>query len=344
MLIAGGARRLGGMVFIIGLVSSLLACGGSPGGPKPPPAGEEPPAPVGGTCHLCGLPAPADDLTRRPVAVVIDNTPGSAGQSGLAAACIVYEVLVEGGITRLVAVYLHGEADPVGPVRSARDYFLDLVREWDAVLAHAGGSPGALEQIGSGRVDSLDGLSRDKGFWRVSGGAPPYNLYTSTAALREGAAAKGLPMAKVPHRSVHLDAAGESGSEEASFVRIPYPDGFEGYAVEYRYRQETSTYARFLGGQPHFEAKGGKQLEARTVIVQYVATRLLDKEGRLEMDIVGRGRALILAGGRLTQGTWVRESVVEPTKFYGPHGKLMHVPAGQVWIQVVPLRTLVSWG
>lgn len=184
------------------LTMSLIACGSeevaTPAPQQQPepakvtePITPEKPVEVVYTAPLTGLPVDQPSLSR-PIAVMINNAPAARPQSGLAQADMVYEVLAEGGITRLIAVYqsYHGDVT-IGPVRSIRPYLIGIGESIGALLVHAGGSPEAYSLLQQGHKEHLDEITNASApFWRDSSRKAPHNLYTNEEKLRKGALQK----------------------------------------------------------------------------------------------------------------------------------------------------------
>src|SRR3712207_7236875 len=157
----------------------------------PPPPPSPPPAPA--AALLDGVVLPGEEAAavngRLPVAVMLDNLPGARPQVGLDRADLVYELLVEGGITRFMAVYLRRDADWIEPVRSARTPAVVLAKELDAVLAHVGaaheaGEADAVRWMNDWALRTLDGDADETPYHRDNGRGAPHNMVTSTTALR----------------------------------------------------------------------------------------------------------------------------------------------------------------
>lgn len=349
-----------GLAILLVLALALTGCqarsdqgapAGSPAGPSPgqEPATGPPPAPPPAeerlACPLDGEQAPASAVKRRPLAVMIDNAPQARPQSGLQKACVVYEVLAEGGITRFMALFLHNEADTIGPVRSSRHYFLDLAMEHNAVYAHVGGSPQAKKEIARLKISDLDDMKGAGGFWRVAGRVPPHNLYASTERLRKSSAELGYEIdGFVPNRLFNFGSVPAGSGGSGSRVIIDYPNGYQGYSVEYRYDEPTGNYLRYISGNPHRDGETGEQLRARTVIVQFVPTEAIpnDPDGRLNITFTGSGKALVFSRGLVEEISWSKATRSDPTKFVNRDGKRITLPPGPVWIQVVPPGTRIE--
>ena len=131
----------------------------------------------------------------RPIAVMIDNHKGAWPQAGLNEAYSVYEIIVEGGETRLMALFKGVDLDEIGPVRSSRHYFLDYALENDAIYAHYGWSPKAKTDISKLDVDNINGITESSSsFWRTKSKAAPHNVFTSTKKIKEIAENKGYSL------------------------------------------------------------------------------------------------------------------------------------------------------
>ncbi len=312
---------------------------------RPPPPPPEPPkfySPLTGELTT-------EDLTKhRPVAVMIDNHPDARPQSGLDQASLVYEVLAEGGITRYMAVYLDKAVPEVGPVRSARDYFLDLAMELDAIYVHCGQSPEAEVQIPKLGINDLN-LEFSVPFsysWRTTDRRAPHNLYTSYDKLIGAAAEKKYRTVinGEPRQLFKRDAALAPSGAPATEVTIPYPKGYEGYVVSWKYDTATGLYSRFVKGQPYLDKPSGKQLVTPNIIVQYVRSEAIPKDPKLRINVyfVGEGRAQLIVKGVAIEATWKKASREAPTVFTDSQGNPLVLVPGQTWIEVVPLETKVD--
>lgn len=278
-------------------------------------------------------------IQRRPVAVMIDNDPTFGSQSGLDKAAWVFEIPVEGGITRFLAVYQHRDAPVVGPVRSTRDYFLDRALEFAAALSHIGYSPQAKRDIPQLGVISLNEFTVSHLYWRVKDKKPPHNLYTDTNNLFGEIEKRGLNKYTPPWDIDFLAEEDEIPGKPVSKIRIHYPLG----VVEYRYSPSAGAYARSFRGQPHRDAETGEQLLATNVIIQYVPRpRVLDSEGRLELKTVGSGKAMVFRLGKGSEATWSKKDRKGWTSFSDLDGRDILLAAGNTWVQVVPEGTRVE--
>ncbi|MCL6449733.1 MAG: DUF3048 domain-containing protein [Acetobacteraceae bacterium] len=280
------------------------------------------------------------------LAVVLDNHSAARPQAGLSSACLVYEFPVEGGMTRLLAFFLHAEAAVVGPVRSARDYMLDPCLETGAILCHIGGSPQAYERLARVKVRSLDDMKGAGAYYRVSYRRPPHNLYTATSALRQAAAARGWARRSAgaawglaPGPAV----SPATGGEPAATISLRYPGPGEPY-LGYRYDPQAGVFLRLVSGEPQIDAANGQAVSvANLVVLRTVVTPIAgDPEGRLRVQMVGEGEALLFRGGQVFKGRWSKAAPALPTRLSGPAGQLVLGP-GPTWVEVVPEEAVVQW-
>lgn len=298
---------------------------------------------------LTGLDSTGGAPTNRPVAVMVENSSAARPQSGLDQADIVYEVLAEGNITRFVAVFQSRSPAVVGPVRSIRPYLVELGAGFDALIVHAGWSQDAMNLIVARNLNHFDQVYGDaKYYWRSPERKMPHNLYTGIGKIREGALDKKMRLEwkKVVPMFAVADAGGEEARpvhssathREAANVSLPYPGG---YSVSYRYDPGTGLYARFMNGVPHLDKETGYGLTASNILICKAPHRIVDKEGRREVDIHGPGEGYLVQAGKVQEITWqMKEGLLRA--YAG--GQEVPLAAGQTWVQIMPESTDAGFG
>ena len=282
-----------------------------------------------------------DNQNIYPVALMIENLVTVRPQSGLDQASIVYEALVEGGITRFMAIFvLTDEIKSTGPVRSARPYSLDWAKEYNALYGHVGGSPVAMSLISTYDVFNLDQFYDARYYWRDTERAAPHNVYSSSKLLVFALRDKEAP-AEGNFEAFEFkdDSPLEDRPEEEKNITIDYSS--YSYKVEYKYNREENIYERFQGGK-EFESRDVGQIKAKNVIVQYVKTSLED-ESRLQMETIGEGKAVVFRDGLALEATWEKEARNQRTKFYDMTGEEIQFNPGQTWIQIVPTDREITY-
>ncbi len=289
---------------------------------------------------LTGLLVEKANLARRPLAVMVENALPARPQSGLAQADLIYEVLAEGSITRFMAIYYAGDASSVGPIRSARPYFLARSQEYAAIYVHAGGSAEALAQLKSSKIADLDQFRNNYPFRRAKDRKAPHNLYGDTLKMREVAVKKWPKQQEVP-AFAFLEKGQQNPAGVAALVAII------NYAtkvseVKYVFNAGEGLYYRFNGGREHKDAVSGKQYTASNIIVQFTGSKVIDTEGRRQIEMVGKGKGVLFTGGQRYDLQWTKAGKSSTTSFSLNNGQEMLLNPGQTWIQVVPLGTKIT--
>ncbi|MGF7185499.1 hypothetical protein GGQ84_001588 [Desulfitispora alkaliphila] len=286
-----------------------------------------------------------NEMLLRPLAVVVENSPNARPQSGLKQADVVYEVLAEGGITRFLVIYQQGTAELIGPVRSARHYMAYMAHDFDGVFVHVGGSPQGLTYVGQNTVANLNAYYIASGeFWRTSDRRAPHNLYSSTEKMRSLMKKRNL------ERDTEINAwpflaKGEvsSGGSVAEEITIKYPVQIS--HVRYLYDENKNNYKRYMGGVPHLDRESESQLTADNIIVQYANTRAIpgDNQGRLDIDVVGAGEAVIFTNGRAYEANWKKSDKRSRTIYTDKQGEEIPLTPGSTWVQIVRTNTEVVY-
>jgi len=275
-----------------------------------------------------------------PVAVMVENLSSIRPQSGISRASVVYEALAEGGISRFMLVFPGDKnvAESIGPVRSARSYYLEWLSEYDALYAFSGAYPPVLAAISGLEIKNMNAMyDGSKYYWRDHSFAAPHNMFTSSENLGYAIRDKGLDgvdEAKFRAWKFKDEAELEDRPTDAKNITIDFSAA--AYSVEYKYDRESNTYLRFNAGAEHTDRNTSEQLAPKNVVVYKLSTRVIDDKGRLEMDVVGEGEATMFSNGMATKGTWKKASRTDRTLFYDESGKEYEFSRGQTWVDVIP--------
>lgn len=343
-------RRLRSL-WVMSLVILLVfasACNGGTGSstgeaaPAPTAASAEPEAtPTPEPTPELAFTAPLTGLKReteaaaRPVAVMINNLKPARPQSGLTNADVVWEVLAEGGITRLVAIFQSTDAvtDAIGPIRSIRPYLIDIGESYGAILAHSGASNDAYDILQHQDKPYLDEISNaGPSFWRSKDRKAPHNLYSELAKLREGAEKKGYRSeVTVPAYTFAEEGAASSGTAAAS-VKIKFL--LKDYETSYAFDAGSGLYKRSINDEAHTDMNNGEQLSAANVVVLGANHKTLDNVGRLSVDLHAGGSALLFQQGKVIECEWVR-SKDNMVRLMKDGAELPFIP-GKTFFHVVP--------
>ncbi|MBU0975495.1 MAG: DUF3048 domain-containing protein [Patescibacteria group bacterium] len=293
---------------------------------------------------------------KRPLFVVIENHPDARPQAGLLDADLVYETLVESGITRFAAVFWGKEAEKVGPIRSLRTYFLDWSSEYNdppvCNIGQAGYEPwedvidpdaDARSYIQKYNIKSYSWYGRGV-FWRDTekfnkGIAWEHVAYSETKTLWTDAETLGWTgPSTIEPLKFKKDASKESRSltQEISIEFLNLSS--ESYKVNWVYDKDSNTYLRYLAGKPHIDENYNKQITVKNIIIQHVPYRSTgDKNGRIVFTTIGSGKADIFLDSKQITGTWKKDSRTTRTKFLNDEGKEIPLNRGLIWIEIVPV-------
>lgn len=340
--------------------------------PEPPPPEAPDPAPVGDEGEPPPEPAPAplpfalldgtllseDDAwavnARLPIAVIIDNLPpGARPQAGLDRADLVYELLVEGGITRFLAVFHRQDAPLIEPVRSVRTPYLYLVSELDAVLAHVGaaeleGPANAGSQMREWGIRHLEEAVQPGIFARDRSRLAPHNAYTATAWLRGYATEAGWSGPPALHSWTFKEDWAAPNPAAGAAGRISYAFGGplppqRAFAVEWYFDPVANQYARVMAGAWHTDARSGQVLTARNIVVQFDTAAIVDYEGHLLYGSTGTGPAYIYQDGQVVTATWEKPERTARTRYRDGNGVEVAFNRGPTWVSLLPFGSPLSW-
>jgi hypothetical protein len=282
------------------------------------------------------------DSDSRPYAVMINNLSlARPYQSGLQDAYIVYEIIVEGGITRYMAVFKDQETARIGSVRSSRHYFLDYALENDAIYVHFGWSPQAQSDMTTLKVNNINGLY-DNAFWRdeTLPVAYEHTAFTSMENIEKMATRKGyrLTSTKDPVFNYSIDEINldkEENATQANRVSIVYSTNT---TTSYVYNLETKVYGRSVNGAIQKDYVTKKQITAKNIIVALVANGYIadDAKGRQELENVGTGDGYYITNGYAIPIKWNKESRSSQTIYTKINGDEIDVNDGNTFIQIAP--------
>ncbi|MFO0882283.1 MAG: DUF3048 domain-containing protein [Candidatus Saccharimonadales bacterium] len=291
------------------------------------------------TSPLTGVTLTDATLAKRPVTgIMIENSPDARPQSGLTDAGVVYEAIAEGGITRFLAVFQDSKPNYIGPVRSARPYYIDFVAPYDAGYGHVGGSPQALSDIKSLGIKDLDQFYNGDSYVRVSERYAPHNVYTGFDKLDKLNQSKGYTTSTFTAFKRKVDVPQTPTASTIDFA-ISSPL----YSPHYVYDAATNTYKRSQGGEAHIDAKSKQQI-APKVVIALVMDKSYDPDGyHTDYKTTGSGKMYVFQDGIVSEGTWAKSDRKSQFEFTDKNGLPMKLNAGQTWISVVANQSDVTY-
>ena len=278
---------------------------------------------------------------------MIDNHIDAMPQAGLLEADIVYEIIVEGGETRLMLILQDKDLDKIGPVRSARHYFLDYALENDAIYVHYGWSPQAQSDISTLGVNNINGIYESStSFWRVSDKYAPHNAVTSTENIISIADRKGYrtTTSQEPVLNYVVAEVDLEEGETANTVTIPYS-----YAntVEYEYDADLKEYVRYSRGEKQVDWDTGKTVTTKNIIIEKARNSTLDDgsgKGRQTLDNIKELDGYYITNGKAIPITCTKTSRSGKTVYRDLEGNEIDVNDGKTFIQICPIDAEIEFG
>lgn len=296
----------------------------------------------------------------RPIAFMVDNHSGAWPQANLNKAYLIYEIIVEGGETRLMALFKGQELEKMGPLRSSRHYFLDYALENDAIYVHHGWSPQAQNDIKELNVNNINGIQESsKDFWRVKDKYAPHNLFTSTESVLKIAERKGYAttsdkksVLNYVAQDVQLNnkygvAEMQTDNDEsqitnnglaikASKVYIPHSSLQN---VEYIYNEESKKYTRYARNKIQTDYITGEEVTVKNIIITMCDNYTLqdtENKGRQGLKNIGTFDGYYITNGYAIPITCTKKSREEQTEYKDLNGNVIEVSDGNTFINICP--------
>ncbi len=282
----------------------------------------------------------------RPIAVMIDNNKLAQPQAGINKAYMVYEAIVEGGESRLMALFKGQDLSKIGPVRSSRHYFLDYAMENDAIYVHFGWSPQAESDIKTLGISNLNGISQSStDFWRVKDKKAPHNAVTSTKNILKMAKEKKYRTTSNVSSVLNYttDEVELENGELANNITIPYSSSNH---VKWEYNEETKRYLRYSKGTKQTEWDTNEDITAKNIIIEFIANSVLEdgeNKDRQTMNTTGTKNGYYITNGKAIKIKCTKNSRSSKTKYTTIDGKEISVNDGNTFVQICPINANVSF-
>lgn len=271
-------------------------------------------------------------------AVSIDNHADARPVLGVNSAAFVYEMPVEGDITRFLAFFERGaEIDKIGPVRSARPYLIDWILEYGpAVFFHYGGSPEAMDKLATPAFKGInqDGISSaGASFWRDDSRSAPHNAFISSKNVGKIFESRLGSSIKVETWPMGAEAELDERGEDAQKIKIPISPSSD-YAPAWVYDRAKNEYVRTAKGKVQKDA-AGQAVIAKNIVTMATDINVIDAVGRLKIRTSGKGKAVVYRDGQTLNANWEVSDPSQPPRFYADDGSDIVLASGNVWIEVV---------
>lgn len=285
--------------------------------------------------------------TDRPIAIMIDNHKSAMPHAGLSKAYMIYEIIVEGGETRLMALFKGKDVDKIGPVRSARHYFIDFALENDAIYTHYGWSPQAESDIKSMKINNINGISeKTSDFWRVKEKAAPHNVLTSTSKIYEIAKNKKYRTTSDVNSvlnyvvdEVNLEdlykteesEETESNVKNANEIKISYSQSNN---VRWTYDEGNKNYIRYSKNIKETEWFEKNDVTSKNIIIEFIKNQTIDEKDRQTMNTTGTKNGYYITNGKYIPILCSKSSRTSKTVYKDTNGNEIKVNDGNTFIQI----------
>ena len=280
---------------------------------------------------------------------MINNNHAAWPQCGLKDAYIVYEIIAEGGITRMMAIYKDTYPEKIGSVRSARHYFIDYAEENDAIFVHWGGSPQAYNRIYSG-IDDLDGIALEGSMFfrdRTLKRDLEHTGFVDLKKAKEYAENKGYTRDTnkdllLNYSVEELDFSNIEEAKTANEVTLKYSYY---HTTSYKYDEENKVYKRYMSDKANIDLETDEQYTAKNIIVYKVGNYTIndgENKGRQELNNIGSGSGYYITNGYSIPITWEKTSHSGQTVYKTKNGEKLVVNDGNTFIQICPTDADIS--
>lgn len=282
--------------------------------------------------------------TERPFAVMIDNHSDAWPQVGLQKAYMIYEIIVEGGETRLMALFKGANVEQIGPVRSARHYFIDYAMENDAIYVHFGQSPQAESDLKKYSINDINGITEDgTTFWRTKGKIAPHNAITSTEKLLVSANNKKYKTTSTNQSVLNYttDEVNLSDGQGAISVTIPHSDR---QTVKYVYDEANKVYKRNARGKAQTDWTSGEAITTKNIIITFCDNYTLsdsENKGRQGLKNIGTFDGYYITNGKAIKIKCTKDSREAKTVYKDLNGNIIKVNDGNTFVNICPINSNV---
>ncbi|MGB4658497.1 MAG: DUF3048 domain-containing protein [Mobilitalea sp.] len=278
--------------------------------------------------------------TNRPYAFQFNNFKTVRNQWGIGQADIVYECLVEGGITRLLGIGENYSGDKIGSTRSARHYFVSIADEYDAIYIHFGRTKYAvakMKELGIDHMDGMDGVGSTV-FYRDNSINAPHNAFASLDGIIAGIKQKGFETKHDEDYEAHFSFYEEDTKLEAGTAVKKLSVHFSDYNDPYfEYNSTDKLYYRFQFNEKHKDSLTGDQLAFKNIIIQFVKEWDIDKNGYQTMDIIdASGKGYYISNGAKINITWKKKEASSWMRYYNEAGEELTINPGKTYIALFP--------
>lgn len=268
---------------------------------------------------------------------IIENSKDARPQSGLIKADVIYETLAEGGIPRFIALYQKNNCSKIGPIRSARAYFIDIAKDFNLSFAHCGGSEEALNRIKSEKLLSINEIQNGSTFYRSTDRKAPHNLYTTSENIINFIKNKGFNSKSnigFSFNDSYYENTSLSACTTATIKTGPY------YKTSYEFKN--GYYEKSMDGITATDKETGEVLKVKNIVIQLTDISLQKDNLHLSIRLTGEGDAYVISAGKLVKGKWYKDASKHGTILKDLNGIEIPLSSGNTIWHIIDKNTAVD--
>jgi hypothetical protein len=272
-----------------------------------------------------------------PVMAIIENSKDARPQSGLVDADIVYETMAEGGIPRFIALFQKNSPSKIGPIRSARPYFVNIAREYNLPFGHCGYSEEAKKLIEKNKLMSINEFFYTGFFWRESERKAPHNLYTSAKRLRDAAVSRDFIKESNVKLKFDKDFWQSDSHSKGETIKLNLN---KYYNTSYIYKD--GKYYKSMNDVASENKEDDRPIAVSNVVIQATNIKLQADNQHLDIALVGEGTGYVFSNGKYTKMTWSKKDINSQTILKDESGLTIPLAPGNTWWHIVDKSNTVE--
>ena len=288
--------------------------------------------------YYTGIECSKEEVNNFAFMTIIENSSAAKPQSGISSADILFETLAEGGIPRFLALFSTNFPSIIGPIRSIRPYFIDIVKEFNLPVAHCGGSTEALSTINNdSSIISINEINYGSYFWRDSKRKAPHNLYTSSDNIKKYISNKDINITKSQFVSFDDNFFNNSNLQPASNIEIQIN---KTYNTSYEFKD--NLYYKFMNSEKAMDALNNSQINFSNIIIQKTPIPLCSDNSHLNIPIIGKGEGIVFSKGKMINITWKKNSLDSKIVLLDKDGNSVALSPGKTMWNIVDTKTKIK--
>jgi hypothetical protein len=272
-----------------------------------------------------------------PFMAIIENSQGARPQSGLSEADIVYETMAEGGIPRFIALFQKNSPEEIGPIRSARPYFISISEEYNLPFAHCGGSEEALSYIQNNNLMSINEMKYENYFWRDKSRQAPHNLYTASSKLRKLISTKVYGKINNPWLKFNATYWNRVELPKATNINLKLNAN---YSTQYSFKN--GSYYKSMDNAISTDRANNETIAVKNIVIQISDIKLQADGSHIDINLIGEGDGYVISSGKYTKLHWSKTDINSQTLLKDDSGNDICLSEGKTWWHILDKKAVID--